>query len=133
MKTSYGKAVHAERLKLRRSPVWLAFIALPMISAFFGTFNYLNNIELLKSEWLSLWTQHSLIDWHILLLFMAFGAYPPQLEQLFDFSNPALRFVFREADACRMDDRIRKSMDFFPVLYLRPALRAEQSFPQRSC
>lgn len=58
--TSYGKAVRAERLKLRRSPVWLAFIALPIISAFFGTFNYLNNIEILKSEWFSLWTQHSL-------------------------------------------------------------------------
>lgn len=60
MKTSYLKAVHAERLKLKRSPVWLAFIALPMISAFFGTFNYLNNIEILKNEWFSLWTQHSL-------------------------------------------------------------------------
>ena len=60
MKTSYMKAVRAERLKLKRSPVWLAFIALPMISAFFGTFNYLYNIEILKSEWFSLWTQHSL-------------------------------------------------------------------------
>lgn len=60
MKTSYKNAVRAERLKLKRSPVWLAFIALPMISAFFGTFNYLLNIELLKSEWFSLWTQHSL-------------------------------------------------------------------------
>lgn len=60
MKSSFRKAVRAERLKLKRSPVWLAFIALPMISAFFGTFNYLNNIEILKSEWFSLWTQHSL-------------------------------------------------------------------------
>lgn len=60
MKISYMKAVHAEQLKLKRSPVWLAFIALPIISAFFGTFNYLNNIEILKSEWFSLWTQHSL-------------------------------------------------------------------------
>lgn len=60
MKTSYGKAVHAERLKLRRSPVWLAFIALPIISAFFGTCNYVLNIEILKKEWFSLWTQHSL-------------------------------------------------------------------------
>jgi len=60
MKTSYRKAVHAERLKLKRSPVWLAFIALPVISAFFGTCNYLLNLEVLKSEWFSLWTQHSL-------------------------------------------------------------------------
>lgn len=47
-------------MKLKRSPVWIAFLALPMISAFFGTFNYLNNLELLKSEWFSLWSQHSL-------------------------------------------------------------------------
>lgn len=58
--TPYVKACRAERLKLKRSPVWLAFIVLPMISAFFGTFNYLLNIEILKSEWFSLWTQHSL-------------------------------------------------------------------------
>lgn len=60
MKPSFIKAVRAERLKLKRSPIWLAFIALPLISAFFGTFNYLMNQGILKSEWLSLWTQHSL-------------------------------------------------------------------------
>ena len=65
--TSYGKAVRAERLKLKRSPVWLAFIVLPMISAFFGTCNYLLNIELLKSEWFSLWTQHSLFLCYIFM------------------------------------------------------------------
>lgn len=60
MKTSYQRAVKAERLKLKRSPVWLAFFALPMISAFFGTMNYMMNLEILKSEWFSLWSQHSL-------------------------------------------------------------------------
>ncbi|MBP3475141.1 MAG: ABC transporter permease [Lachnospiraceae bacterium] len=54
------KTIRTERIKLKRSPVWLAFFALPIISAFFGTFNYLNNLELLKSEWYSLWSQHSL-------------------------------------------------------------------------
>lgn len=60
MKTSYQRAVKAEHLKLKRSPVWLAFFALPMISAFFGTMNYMMNLEVLKSEWFSLWSQHSL-------------------------------------------------------------------------
>lgn len=60
MKISYQRAVKAERLKLKRSPVWLAFFALPMISAFFGTMNYMMNLEILKSEWFSLWSQHSL-------------------------------------------------------------------------
>ena len=60
MNTSYIRAVKAESLKLKRSPVWLAFFALPLISAFFGTMNYKMNIGVLKSEWYSLWSQHSL-------------------------------------------------------------------------
>lgn len=60
MLTSYTKTVKAESLKLKRSPVWLAFFALPMISAFFGTMNYKMNLGVLKSEWYSLWSQHTL-------------------------------------------------------------------------
>lgn len=60
MLTSYIRATKAESLKLKRSPVWLAFFALPLISAFFGTMNYKLNIEILKSEWYSLWSQHTL-------------------------------------------------------------------------
>ncbi len=60
MHTSYIRAVKAESLKLKRSPVWLAFFALPMISAFFGTMNYKMNLGVLKSEWYSLWSQHTL-------------------------------------------------------------------------
>lgn len=58
--TALQKTITAERIKLKRSPVWLAFFGLPMISAFFGTNNYRMNQSILKSEWLSLWTQHSL-------------------------------------------------------------------------
>lgn len=58
--TALYKTIMAERIKLRRSPVWLAFFCLPLISAFFGTNNYRMNQGILKSEWLSLWTQHSL-------------------------------------------------------------------------
>lgn len=60
MKSSIVRTVKAENLKLKRSPVWLAFFALPVISAFFGTMNYRMNIDILKSEWYSLWSQHSL-------------------------------------------------------------------------
>lgn len=49
-----------ELMKIRRTPIWLAFLILPLISALIGTANYLNNLELLKSSWYSLWTQHSL-------------------------------------------------------------------------
>lgn len=60
MKLSICKTIKAEHLKLKKSPVWLAFFFLPLISAFFGTYNYLMNQSVLKSEWYSLWSQHSL-------------------------------------------------------------------------
>lgn len=50
----------AELIKLRRSPVWLAAIALPALSAIIGTFNYCMNTGVLQDEWYSLWTQHTL-------------------------------------------------------------------------
>lgn len=52
--------IPAELIKIKRTPIWIAFIILPLISALIGTFNYLNNLDLLKSSWYSLWTQHSL-------------------------------------------------------------------------
>lgn len=60
MNLSLLKTIKSEQLKLKRSPVWIAFFVLPVISAFFGTVNYMGNLGLLKNEWYSLWTQHSL-------------------------------------------------------------------------
>ncbi len=57
----------AEWLKLRHSPMWIAFILLPMIPAFFGTVNYLGNLELLTDGWYSLWTQHTLFSCYFFL------------------------------------------------------------------
>ena len=58
---------NAERMKLRRSPIWLVFIIVPAVPAFLGTMNYLNNIEILRSEWFSLWTQHTLFTSYFFL------------------------------------------------------------------
>ncbi len=70
-----------EWIKLKRSPLWIAFILLPGISAFFGTFNYLMNLGVLQKEWYSLWTQHSLF---FCMLFMPalLGIYSSCLWQL---------------------------------------------------
>nr|WP_308506508.1 ABC transporter permease [uncultured Agathobaculum sp.] len=54
------RSVRAEFLKLRRSFIWLAMLALPMLSAGLGTANYLNNLGMLTEQWYSLWTQHAL-------------------------------------------------------------------------
>lgn len=57
MRTS---ALHAELVKLRRAPIWVAFVVLPAISAAIGTFNYQSNLGILKLGWFDLWTQHTL-------------------------------------------------------------------------
>lgn len=52
--------IKSEQLKLRRSHIWIAFVLTPIIPAFMGTQNYLNNLGVLQSEWFSLWTQETL-------------------------------------------------------------------------
>ena len=52
----------AELQKFRRSPVWLAFVLLPIFPAILGTGNYLGNIEVLDNAWYSLWSQHTLFS-----------------------------------------------------------------------
>ena len=49
-----------ERMKLKHSHLWLVVFAIPLLPTVLGAANYLNNIGMLKSEWYSLWTQHSL-------------------------------------------------------------------------
>jgi len=57
----------AERLKERRSPIWLAFLVLPLIPAVMGTVNYTANIALLQNQWYDLWTQHTLFSCYLFL------------------------------------------------------------------
>ena len=52
--------IKAENLKLKHSCIWLACLLIPCIPAVMGSFNYLQNLELLKSGWYSLWSQFSL-------------------------------------------------------------------------
>ena len=64
------KLLNAERMKLKRSPVWLAFLIMPIIPAALGTANYLYQKEVLTREWLSLWTQHTLFTDYFFLPIM---------------------------------------------------------------
>ncbi len=61
------RMLKAERMKLKRSPIWIAFVLMPIVPALLGTINYMGNIELLKSEWYSLWTQHTLFTCYFFL------------------------------------------------------------------
>ena len=56
------RCLKAELQKCRRSPVWLAFVLLPVFPAILGTVNYLGNIEVLDNAWYSLWSQHTLFS-----------------------------------------------------------------------
>ena len=44
------KLLKAERMKLKRSPVWLAFLLMTVIPAALGTANYLYQKEVLTRE-----------------------------------------------------------------------------------
>ncbi len=61
------RTLRAERMKLQHSPVWLAFFILPILPAVMGTFNYLQNVEILQEQWYSLWTQHTLFTCYFFL------------------------------------------------------------------
>ena len=54
--------LRAEFIKLRRAPIWVAFVALPIAAAAIGTFNYQSNLEILQNGWFDLWTQHTLFE-----------------------------------------------------------------------
>ena len=55
-------ALRAELIKCRHSPVWFAFLLLPIFPAVLGTFNYLSNLEVLENGWYSLWSQHTIFS-----------------------------------------------------------------------
>lgn len=78
------RTLRAECSKLRRSPVWLAFLLLPVLPAVMGTFNYLQNIGILEEEWYSLWTQHTLFTCYFFLpaIIGVYCSYLMRLEHL---------------------------------------------------
>lgn len=55
-----ASCVRAELVKLRRSPIWLVFVALPGISALIGCANYQGNLGAITPGWSNLWTQQTL-------------------------------------------------------------------------
>lgn len=57
---TFQKAMRAERVKFHRSPVFLAFAVLTLISAVLGTFNYMANLDILEKGWYDFWSQHTL-------------------------------------------------------------------------
>ena len=54
------RCIRAENRKLRGASIWAVFLLVPMISALYGTFNFLQNQNVLKMEWYDLFTQHTL-------------------------------------------------------------------------
>ncbi len=77
------RVIKAEYLKFKQSKILLMFFILPIISAVFGTANYLQNLQVLKNGWYSLWTQHTLFLSYFFLpvLIGLIVAYSFRLEQ----------------------------------------------------
>jgi Uncharacterized protein conserved in bacteria len=78
------RTFRAEQIKLRHSPIWLAFLLLPVVPAIMGTFNYLQNIAILQEQWYSLWTQETLFTCYFFLpaLIGVYCSYLCRLEHL---------------------------------------------------
>ncbi len=78
------RCIAAENRKLHASPIWVMFFILPIISAAYGTFNYMQNLEILKDGWYSLWTQHTLFYsmFFFPAMVAAYAAYLWRLEHL---------------------------------------------------
>lgn len=97
-----------ELMKTKRTPIWLAFLILPLISSFIGTANYLNNIEILQSTWYSLWTQHSLFFCYLFMppLIGVYASYLWRLEHngtnwnMILTHTSAYRIVFDKIAVC---------------------------------
>lgn len=97
-----------ELIKVKRTPIWLAFLVLPLISALIGTANFLNNLEILKSGWYSLWTQVSLFLCYIFMspLLGVYASYLWRLEHsgtnwnLILTHSCAHRIVFNKLMVC---------------------------------
>lgn len=47
IKAMLKRCILAENRKLHASPIWAMFFVLPILSATYGTFNYLQNLEIL--------------------------------------------------------------------------------------
>lgn len=75
------KLLKAERMKLKRSPMWIVFLIMPILPALLGTLNYQNNTEILTGAWYSLWTQHTLFTCYFFLPIMI-GIYCAYLMRL---------------------------------------------------
>lgn len=61
------RLIRTEAMKLKRAPVWLAFLVLPILPALMGSLNYQANIGILQEQWWSLWTQHTLFTVYFFL------------------------------------------------------------------
>ena len=76
--------IRAELRKLRGAWIFAALALLPVISAAYGTFNFLQNREILTQGWCSLFTQHTLF--YALFFFSplvgVFAAYQWRLEHV---------------------------------------------------
>ena len=57
---SIHSSLSPEFIKLKRNPIWIPFLLIPLISALIGTVNFMQNQGVLQYTWEDLWTQQSL-------------------------------------------------------------------------
>lgn len=78
------RCIRAENAKLRGAGIWVVFLLVPLLSGAYGTASYVYNQGVLRTDWDSLWSQHTL---YYALFFFApmvaiYAAYLWRLEHL---------------------------------------------------
>ena len=110
-------------MKFKHSVIYLAFIAIPIIPAIMGTFNYLQNLELLKSGWYSLWTQITLFyaSFFYAPLIGIYCSYTWRLEHTHNNWNHFMSMPVSIFDSCvhHESDRFHTDLGQHPLLYQR--------------
>lgn len=130
------RCIRAENRKLHASPIWFMFFILPIISAGYGTFNYLQNLEILRDGWYSLWTQHTLF--YSLFFFpcmvAVYAAYLWRLEHIghnwnLIMAEPVPPFYLFLAKLLVVTKLVLLTQGVCIVLVLRPGVRRVHSAP----
>ena len=99
------RCLKAELVKFHRSPVWLAFVLLPVFPAILGTVNYLGNIEVLSARPLEC----------ILRVAVEAGTHGSQLEQFPHCARAYDRSMPGQIDLGRISIPSGSSVDWGPI------------------
>lgn len=129
-------------MKLKRSPLLIAVITLPIISSVLGALNFETNRAILQNEWVSLWTQFSLFMCYMFFpaLIGAIASYLWRLErrangeaELFCLPRPLWTIVLSKLFVCAVLVMASLLTLFICYFIIGSFMGFSTSFPLQTC